>query len=88
LFIIQFISKQGSSKPALHADSRRFYAGFLKKSVKVPLENLRVKREEYESYKNLVVAATGERVIIVVPDHNKLALKNRNKITLKLFVVK
>jgi hypothetical protein len=66
LFIIQFISKQGSSKPALHADSRRFYAGFLKKSVKVPLENLRVKREEYESYKNLVVAATGERVIIVM----------------------
>ena len=29
------------------------------------LEDLRVEREEYESYKNLVVAATGERVIIV-----------------------
>ncbi len=41
MFIIQFISKQGSSKPALHADSRRFYAGFLKKSVKVPLDTKR-----------------------------------------------
>ena len=30
------------------------------------LEDLRVEREEYESYKNLVVAATGERVIIVM----------------------
>lgn len=29
------------------------------------LEDLKVEREEYESYKNLVVAATGERVIIV-----------------------
>jgi len=29
------------------------------------LEDLKVEREEYNSYKNLVVAATGERVIIV-----------------------
>ena len=30
------------------------------------LEDLEVEREEYGSYKNLVVAATGERVIIVM----------------------
>ena len=30
------------------------------------LEDLRLEREEYNSYKNLVVAATGERVIIVM----------------------
>ena len=30
------------------------------------LEDLRVEREEYRSYKNLVVEATGERVIIVM----------------------
>ncbi len=30
------------------------------------LEDLRVEREEYDSHKNLVVAATGERVIIVM----------------------
>jgi len=30
------------------------------------LEDLRIEREEYESYKNLVVASTGERVIIVM----------------------
>ena len=29
------------------------------------LEDLRLEREEYNSYRNLVVAATGERVIIV-----------------------
>jgi len=36
------------------------------------LEDLRVEREEYESYKNLVVAATGERVIIVMGAINVL----------------
>ena len=36
------------------------------------LEDLRVEREEYESYKNLVVAATGERVIIVTGCINAL----------------
>ena len=41
MFIIRFISKQGNSKPALHADSRRFYADFLKKSVKVPLVHVK-----------------------------------------------
>ena len=30
------------------------------------LEDLRVEREEYGSYKNLVVEATGERIIIVM----------------------
>ena len=30
------------------------------------LEDLRLEREEYKSYRNLVVAATGERVIIVM----------------------
>jgi hypothetical protein len=30
------------------------------------LEDLRLEREEYVSYKNLVVAATGKRVIIVM----------------------
>ena len=36
------------------------------------LEDLRVEREEYSSYKNLVVAATGERVIIVTGCINAL----------------
>ncbi len=39
------------------------------------LEDLRVEREEYESYKNLVVAATGERVIIVMGALNALESK-------------
>ncbi|SDL42687.1 hypothetical protein SAMN05216497_1331, partial [Clostridium cochlearium] len=36
------------------------------------LEDLRVEREEYGSNKNLVVAATGERVIIVIGCINTL----------------
>ena len=36
------------------------------------LEDLRLEREEYKSYKNLVVAATGERVIIVTGCINAL----------------
>ncbi len=39
------------------------------------LEDLRLEREEYNSYKNLVVAATGERVIIMMGAIN--ALKSR-----------
>ena len=36
------------------------------------LEDIRLEREEYVSYKNLVVAATGERVIIVTGCINAL----------------
>ena len=36
------------------------------------LEDLKLEREEYNSYKNLVVAATGERVIIVIGCINAL----------------
>ena len=36
------------------------------------LEDLRLEREEYDSYRNLVVAATGERVIIVTGCINAL----------------
>lgn len=36
------------------------------------LEDLNVERKEYNSYKNLVVAATGERVIIVTGCINAL----------------
>ena len=39
------------------------------------LEDLRLEREEYGSYKNLVVAATGERVIIVMGVLNALESK-------------
>ena len=39
---------------------------------KVILDDLRVEREEYDSRRNLVVAATGERVIIVTGCNNAL----------------
>jgi len=39
------------------------------------LEDLKLEREEYGSYKNLVVAATGERVIIVMGALNALESK-------------
>ena len=49
------------------------------------LEDLRVEREEYESYKNLVVAATGERVIIVMGAVN--VMKPRVSGTLNKYIL-
>ena len=48
------------------------------------LEDLRLEREEYESYKNLVVAATGERVIIVMGA--VYAIKSRVSKTLNKYI--
>lgn len=49
------------------------------------LEDLRVEREEYESYKNLVVASTGERVIIVMGAVN--VMKPRVSGTLNKYIL-